>query len=40
MNRYFLKAAILLALAGCKGNQEQEVLEPRWLAAARPEAYL
>ena len=40
MNRYFLKAAILLTLAGCKGNQEQEVLEPRWLAAARPEAYL
>ena len=40
MNRYILKAAILLALAGCKGNQEPEVIEPRWLAADRPEAYL
>ena len=43
MKRYYYLAtiaAIILALAGCKGKKEQEVIEPRWLASDRPEAYL
>ena len=44
MKRYYSYiaafAAVILALAGCKGKKEQEVIEPRWLASDRPEAYL